>query len=817
MVASVVAVTLAQPASAAGEPDGRMNLSGSDYLVTSSFSNGTGDMDFIFYAAADDWSSGTQVVVAHWPQDANKRSVRIQFNKDGHLQLLLNDKAGKMHIYNAYAGKTKLSNGKGYWFRVRLNVAVGSESVAKFFVSKQAITTVPTKVSWGTAKQVARGAKVTPRDASGTWTIGAAKEGTADRLKGDIAWLGFWRNGWATNGGKRAISLDMRTTKQASNNYAKWTETGRSWNVKGSNWTYEMPSDSSEPPPPPPTTTNPPPPPTSNEKPTAKTDKYTVTAGQTISITRSKLLSNDTDPEGDALSVKSVTSPSAAGVSVPKDGTKWTYKAPSGAGGTVDTITYRIQDTAGNVDAGQIKVTIEAAGNPGNFDVVIRPGDNIASIVNSKPSGTSFYIKAGKYRLAQIKPKEGMKFVGEPGAILSGAKKLTQFSQSGGLWYASGQTQGSGSKSEGSEWGRCESGYDMCVFPEQLFVGGQLLWQVKSKSQVAPGKWYFDYGNDKIWFADNPTGKTVETSVSTYAFWGSADNVHIEGLVMERYATPGRRGVVNAREGRTGSAGKNWTVKNNTIRWSHSYGIKVESGMDAIGNNIHHMGQMGIGGADASNLLISNNELSYTCISGFKCYGFAGGALKFDTVHNVTLRANYVHDNDGHGLHLDRESTNAVYEDNVIVNNTGNGIHHEISSGAIIRNNVIEGNGFRSGGHFGIIVLSSSDVEVYGNTLRGNRGGILGRQDGRTSISKLKNLWVHDNDITLDGTARVGIAIDGISDTSYFTSKNNRFTSNDYTFEYSTSFKPFKWIGGSVSVSTWKSKGMDKNGTFKWE
>ena len=186
---------------------------------------------------------------------------------------------------------------------------------------------------------------------------------------------------------------------------------------------------------------------------------------------------------------------------------------------------------------------------------------------------------------------------------------------------------------------------------------------------------------------------------------------------------------------------------------------------------------------------------------------------------NVTLKGNYVHDNPGHGLHLDQESVNVVYEDNVIRNNEGNGIHHETSDGAIIRNNVIENNGFRADGAklWGIMVLSSANVEIYGNTLSGNANGIIGRQDSRTNIMKMRNLWVHHNDIHLDGSARVGLATDGINDNSYFTSKNNRFTDNDYTFDYgNNNFKPFKWINGSVNVQGWKNAGMDVNGSFNW-
>jgi len=822
-VATVLAVAAALPATAAGDDDGYITLSGSDYLTSDTFGHGSGDMDFIFYAAADDWSNGKlQTVVSHWGSNSNNRALRVQFSTKGHLQFVIRDDKGAGHTYSAWEGELGLKNGDGYWFRVRFNSRTANGSAVKFYVSKDPITKSPTSVNWGKAVRKATSSNLTPHTSGTRWIVGGANDGLEDRFRGDLGYVGVWRNGWSANGGDRAMNLNFRSTAQSSSDHKRWNESGNRWDVKGGGWSYTEPGDGVTPPPTSTTTTTTTTtkPPASNGKPTAKTDNYTVTEGAMVTITKSKLLSNDTDPEGDALTVVSVASQSSLGRNVVKNGTKWEYTAGSNAGGSVDTIGYTIEDTAGNRDSGNIKVTIEEdSPNPGGYDVVIRPGDNFESIVNNKPAGTSFFVKAGKYRLQEIKPKSGMTFVAESGAIMSGAKKLTTFGQSGGLWYATGQTQGSGGLSPGSEWGKCDPGYTACVFPQQLFVGNSLLWQVKSKSQVGPGKWFFDYANDRIWFADNPTGKTVETSVATYAFHGNANNVHIEGFVIERYATPGRQGTINMRIGRVGSPASNWTIKDNTIRYNHGYGIKVEDGADIIGNRIHHMGQMGIGGAYAANVLVKNNDLSYNCISGFQCFGFGGGALKLNNMTNLTMRGNHVHDNPSHGLHVDQESVNTVYEDNIIVDNEGNGIHHEISGSAIIRNNVIERNGFRSNGakNFGILVLSSSDTEVYGNTLKGNANGILGRQDSRANISKLRNLWVHHNDITLDGVARVGLAIEGTSDTSYFTSKNNKFQSNDYTFEYSNSnFKPFKWIGSSISPSSWKSKGMDTNGTFDW-
>ena len=73
--------------------------------------------------------------------------------------------------------------------------------------------------------------------------------------------------------------------------------------------------------------------------------------------------------------------------------------------------------------------------------ITILPGQNIQGFVNLAPEGAAFLLAAGVHRMQTISPKNNQVFVGEPGAILSGALVLTSLSPSGGAWVASAQTQ----------------------------------------------------------------------------------------------------------------------------------------------------------------------------------------------------------------------------------------------------------------------------------------------------------------------------------------------------------------------------------------
>ena len=99
----------------------------------------------------------------------------------------------------------------------------------------------------------------------------------------------------------------------------------------------------------------------------------------------------------------------------------------------------------------------------------IFPGEDIQARVNAAPFGTTFILKAGVHRLQSIVPRSGNTFVGEPGAVLSGASLLTNFVRSGSYWIAADQTQ-EGARSGGVSDGVCRSTAPQCGYPEDLFI-----------------------------------------------------------------------------------------------------------------------------------------------------------------------------------------------------------------------------------------------------------------------------------------------------------------------------------------------------------
>jgi len=447
--------------------------------------------------------------------------------------------------------------------------------------------------------------------------------------------------------------------------------------------------------------------------------------------------------------------------------------------------------------------------------VVLDPSDNVVSIINGKPSGTTFVFEPGVYRGFQVVPKSGTTFIGQPGAILSGSRILSHWSASGGLWRHGGQTQ------SGSQKGECASG-NACRYPEDIYVNDTLLRQVTSKSAVAADTFFFDYSADTVWIGQSPASKLVEIGYVSNAFSGGGSNITIDGLVIEKYANPAQSGAIQMKYGDTLSSG--WTVRNTEVRWNHGTGIKMGTNSTIVGNFIHSNGQLGIGsGAGTSqprgtNNLVENNEISYNTTIPFSS-GFEVGGTKFARDKDLLVRGNYVHNNTGPGLWCDVECIDAVFEDNIIANNKRSGIFFEISYGVVIRDNLIVGNGADGQWLYGagIVIAHSRNAEVYGNTVAGNDAGIVGIQQNRGSGSlgpyEVRNLKVYDNTIVSTG-GKTGIGSPDSSSMSIFNSWGNQFFDNTYYFDkFGSAY--YDWNGAASTQSQWQAAGNDTDGEWR--
>jgi parallel beta-helix repeat protein len=444
------------------------------------------------------------------------------------------------------------------------------------------------------------------------------------------------------------------------------------------------------------------------------------------------------------------------------------------------------------------------AAEPACEGVALAPGADLQSAISGQPEGATFCLAAGTYRVTQpLQPRNGQSFLGAEGAVLSGAAALTEWTPNGATWVVGGQT------AQSSQAGECTTG-TACRYNEDVYLDDRLLTRVLDAASVAPGTFFFDYANDRIVIGDDPAGHRVEVATAPAAFKGSGTSgVTLKHLVVEKFANPAQTPAI--------VAGSSWTVRGSEIRFNHGIGIKCGSNSQIVGNRVHHQGQLGVAGS-GTGIVYENNEIDHNNTAGFK-WGWEAGGSKWVNTDGLVVRGNNSHDNNGPGLWTDINNIRTTYEKNTVSDNAGPGIFHEISYDATIRNNVISRNGLGIGGIWyggvGILVSASPNVEVYGNTLVRNGGGIGLMQQSRGSGTfgphELHDVYVHDNDVT--STVGVTGLVQNVSDNSYFTGRNNRFEHNTYRFGDLTA-RNFHWMNGTRTKAEWTSYAQDTTGSF---
>jgi Right handed beta helix region len=439
--------------------------------------------------------------------------------------------------------------------------------------------------------------------------------------------------------------------------------------------------------------------------------------------------------------------------------------------------------------------------------------------VQRRPPGTTFCIKTGLHRLsAPVILKPGDRFIGELGAVLDGSRLLTSLARSGSFWVASGQTQDHYASGD-----QCANGSSRCKVRDDLFLDDEPLEAVTDIDQLGPGRFFFDYPNDKIYIADNPAGHRLRADVSSHAFAGCysracGSSTLISGLVMQRFAGT----AVEISDG---------TVANNEVRFNHVAGIAVARDGVIRDNYVHDNGLEGLASTGVQprrNLLVEGNDTAHNGWYAGYDMGWEGGGGKWSTaVNTLTIRNNYSHDNNGSGFWVDTNNIYVTFDANRIEYNAGPGIEYEASFDATIHDNLIRGNGSASGGPWlegaGIHIDSSANVKIYANDIEDNYDGIGamergGRTVGPHGLPETRNLYVHDNRIKTHG--RVAGLIQTIGDESYYTSKNNRFVHNFYIVCGNST--PFAWQAPSGSTAAyaylswrqWQASGNDPTGSY---
>ncbi len=437
--------------------------------------------------------------------------------------------------------------------------------------------------------------------------------------------------------------------------------------------------------------------------------------------------------------------------------------------------------------------------------VVVQPGQNIQDIVENSPEGTRFLFEPGIYRQQTIRPKNRQRFIGRGGAILNGARELTSWMNQSGLWEHKGLSHPL------HFHGECDDGGDLCQFREDLFIDDRPYTRVESLDDLGPGKWYYEDG--RAYLADDPTRQKVELSVTELAFGGDAEDVVLKALIVEKYASDAQQGAIHITDAR------GWLISDVTARWNHGVGLSFGPETRIEGGSFSHNGQLGMAGTGEASK-VEGVEIAFNNYAGYDP-GWEAGGTKFYRTAGLVVRNSCIHHNTGPGLWTDIDNIDVIYDGNKVFRNANDGIKHEISYDAIIRNNTVAYNGTSGfdvwlwGSQ--ILIQNSRNVEVYGNDVVvsefGNGIGVIhqDRRDGEHGPWVAVDNLVHGNRIIhLSSQGQNGIVMD-TDDHWFWSDANNRFDRNTYVVaddatEYWTS-KDRSAVWNNV-----KDLGLERNG-----
>eukprot|EP00040_Diaphanoeca_grandis_P044242 m.11751 g.11751 ORF g.11751 m.11751 type:complete len:631 (+) comp8963_c0_seq1:83-1975(+) len=251
----------------------------------------------------------------------------------------------------------------------------------------------------------------------------------------------------------------------------------------------------------------------------------------------------------------------------------------------------------------------------------------------------------------------------------------------------------------------------------------------------------------------SPLPPTVEISMVPHFFlacstgspWCAkgigASNVTLQNVVVEKMAGYAQAAAImtscNPSDEVANKEDCGWTIDGVEVRFSHGGGIHNTNGARVINSSVHHNGQSGLGG---NNGIVDGVEVAYNNQAGFSCGWEAGGA-KWVNHHGALVIQNcFVHHNFGDGLWADVASINMEYRNNIILDNAGAGISHEISYDSIMQGNWLSGNGYGFqvwlwNGQ--LQIQNSRNIMIHNNTVcvgKGSQNGICIIQQNRSCI-----------------------------------------------------------------------------------
>jgi hypothetical protein len=227
---------------------------------------------------------------------------------------------------------------------------------------------------------------------------------------------------------------------------------------------------------------------------------------------------------------------------------------------------------------------------------------------------------------------------------------------------------------------------------------GTTFWLTGGTHVLGPGEFSQVVARERQRFIGGPGAILDGRHLNSYAFTGTAQDVHIEHLTIQNFGISvddnGSEAVVNH------DGGSGWVIRHNTIRSNAGAGVFLASRNRLAHNCLQENGQYGFTTGSARDLVLRSNEIVGNNTADWErlqegC-GCTGGG-KFWETRDATVVDNWVHGNNGAGIFVDTNNAGFLITGNLIADNTDAGLIYETSYNAEIRGNTFLRNALESG------------------------------------------------------------------------------------------------------------------------
>ena len=380
-------------------------------------------------------------------------------------------------------------------------------------------------------------------------------------------------------------------------------------------------------------------------------------------------------------------------------------------------------------------IFVSPKGSDKNPGTRAKPVKTIQRGVKLAPVGGTVVVRKGVYReTVTLSKKVTLQNYPKEAVWLDGSKKVTGWVADGKVWRKNGWktrfdssptfTKGAPDNTA-SGWRFVNTKNPMAAHPDQVFVDGKPLKQVKSKKLVKKGTFYLDKKTSKLYIGTNPKGKTVEASTRVKALKVQASKSVVRGIGVRRFSPSiFHMGAVTVE--RPGVK-----LENVTVIDSATIGISVLREKVTLNRvTVQRAGLLGIHGRFADGIVLKRVLATKNNSERFNIAPTAGGA-KLSHTRGVTVSESRFSENYGHGFWEDQSVYDSILRQSDFSRNSGSGLFLEISAKAVVGDNT-----FADNKAFGIKVNNTSDVKIWNNTFVGNSRPLNLVQDPRRNTDR---------------------------------------------------------------------------------